>query len=289
MGKNVFDGVIRTSWDDSGLPMQAWMLSFATTAAFSWNASAPSLSEFTTAYFTNRYGTAALEVGTLHRLLNEGAYFYMESFERRVWAWGEIGKTHLPDLPRGDALEYDPFWNSRYADKVKEAALFQAKMDTAIRICDDNLSAPIHNRYDIEVFRSLAALTRHTALTYLDLSQLENAIRQAHEDRFTNLDAAYNNLQKAAQIVTAQLARRQKVFDDLVTVWERTRLPKGMSTKEKQYFFEQDRTRHFANRVPDMSYLVIDEQHLDLESYLLNLQQYINFFEQKFLPKKANP
>jgi hexosaminidase len=56
MGKGVFDGVIRTSWDDSGLPMQAWMLSFATTAAFSWNAAAPGLSEFTSTFYKNRYG-----------------------------------------------------------------------------------------------------------------------------------------------------------------------------------------------------------------------------------------
>jgi hexosaminidase len=288
MGKNVFDGVIRTSWDDSGLPMQAWMLCFATTAAYSWNAAAPSLPEFTTAFFKNRYGNNATGIDILYRLLNEGAYFYMESFERRVWAWGEIGKTHLPDLPRGDALEYDPFWNSQYADRVKAANIFLAKMDTAINICETNLKAGVANRYDIEVFMSLASLTRHTALTYLDLSQLEDAIKQAHEYRFTDLDASYKNLQKAAQIVTDQLSRRDKVFNELVQVWNKTRLEKGMSTKDKPYFFEQDRTRHFANRVPGMSYLIVDEQQLGLENYLVKLQQYIQYFGQRFLPAKVN-
>ncbi len=287
MGKNVFDGVIRTSWDDSGLPMEAWMLSFATTAAFSWNAAAPALPEFTSTFFKNRYGNNAGNIETLYKLLNEGAYFYMESFERRVWAWGEIGMTHLPDLPRGDALEYDPFWNTQYAGRVKAANAFLGKMDTAIAICRQNLHEEINNKYDIAVFLTLANLIRHTALTYLDLSRLENSIKQAHENRFTDLEVSYKSLLEAEQIVKNQLTRRDSVFNDLVAVWDKKRLPKGMSTQNKKYFFEQDRTRHFANRVADMSYLIVDEQQLDLEDYLVKLQQYIDYFGHRFLPAEV--
>ncbi len=283
MGKAVFDGVIRTSWDDAGLPMQAWMLSFATTAAFSWNAAAPGLPEFTSTFFKNRYGSDATKVDTLYKLLNEGAYFYMESFERRVWAWGEIGKTHLPDLPRGDALEYDPFWNTEYADRIKAANEYLEKMNRAIAICRQNLGVNISNRYDIEVFLTLANLIKHTASTYLALSQLEKAIKQAHEQRFADLQGSYQSLEKAEQIVKNNLSEREKIFNELVKVWEQTRLPKGMSTAMKTYFFEQDRTRHFANRVAGMEYLIVDEQKLNLEDYLSKLQLYMKNFKQRFL------
>lgn len=283
LGKNVFDGVIRTSWDDSGLPMQAWMLTFATTAAFSWNASAPSPPEFTHTFFNNRYGVNAVAMDSIYRLLNEGAYFYMESFEREVWAWGEIGKTHLPDLPRGDALEYDPFWNTRYAERVRQSEIFLDKMNTLINICNKNLERDIDNKYDVEIFISLANMIRHTALTYLDLSHLEGAIKQAHQLRFVDLQQSYNYLQQAENIVKSSIERRQSVFASLVTLWEKTRLPKGMSTSAKQYFFEQDRTRHFANRAPDMAYLIIDEQQLDMEGYLIQLQKYIDYFQTRFL------
>lgn len=287
LGKGVFDGVIRTSWDDSGLPMQAWMLCFAITAEYAWNASGPSLPEFISTFFSNRYGKQARDIGLLYRLLNDGAYFYMESFEREVWAWGNIGMTNIPDMPRGDALEYDPFWNIRYADRVKAAHEFINKMDTAISICNANLNSDIDHRYDIEVFKTIAGMVKHTALTYIDLSNLENAIRAAHEQRFVNLDSAYQNLRKAEKIIENQLARRQSVFDSLVAVWQQTRLPKGMSTATKKYFFEQDRTRHFANRVADMSYLIVDEQQLDLEGYLLRLRQYMDFYHKRFLNKSV--
>jgi hexosaminidase len=284
MGKGVFDGVIRTSWDDSGLPMQAWMLSFATTAAFSWNASKPSLPEFTNTYFKNRHGSQSADIDSLYYLLNEGAYFFMESFERRVWAWGEIGKTHLPDLPRGDALEYDPFWNTRYQDRLKSADEFVRKMDAAIAICDQNLNnSDLKNAQDILVFKTLANLIKHTALIYQELSKLEYTIKSAHNRRFTDLPDAYRNLLLAEEIVKAQLVRRKQVFDEVLRVWGKTMLPKGMSTDTKKYFFEQDRTRHFANRTPDMTYLIVDEEQLGLEDYLVKLQSYNQFFYNRFI------
>ncbi len=284
MGKGVFDGVIRTSWDDSGLPMQAWMLSFATTAAFSWNAAAPGLPEFTDTFFKNRHGNQSANIDSLYYLLNEGAYFFMESFERRVWAWGEIGKTHIPDLPRGDALEYDPFWNTRYQDRLKSADEMLKKMNVALAICDRNLSnSDLKNAQDIVVFKTLVNLIKHTALTYQDLSRLEYTIKAAHQERFTDLSKAYRNLKLAEDIVNVQLKRRQQVFDEVIAVWGKTMLPKGMSTDTKKYFFEQDRTRHFANRTPDMTYLIVDEQQLGLEDYLAKLQDYNQFFYNRFI------
>lgn len=283
LGKGVYDGMIRTSWDDSGLPMQAWMLTFVVSAAYSWNAAAPSLPEFTKTFFKYRYGDEAVDIEKLFGLLNEGAYFYMESFERKVWAWGEIGKTHLPDLPRGDALEYDPFWNTQYAQQVKTAGLFLEKMNKAITITDQNLGRKIKNREDMEVFKTTLALIRHTALTWQDLSALEYEIKSAHNQQFLSHEEAWRHLEKAEKVVKGQLARREKVFNELVAVWQRTELPKGMSTDNKKYFFEQDRARHFANRAPDMTYLIINEQQLDLEGYLLKLQQYKDFYKQRFL------
>lgn len=284
LGKNVFDGVIRTNWDDSGLPMQAWMLCFATTAAYSWNVKGYNMDEFTTAFMRNRYGGEEKDMITLYRLLNEAAYFYMESFERRVWAWGDIGKTHLPDLPRGDALEYDPFWTREYADRLEASKLMLPKMDSAIAICTSNLKAGAQNAYDIEVLQTLAELAKHTAQTYFDLAKLETAIKEAHLQRFLNTDSSYYHLLNAEKIVSGQLARRQSVFSSLCNKWEETRLPKGMSTPEKKYFFEQERTRHFASRVAGMDYLIYDEQLLDLEGYLEKLKAYNKYFHQRFKP-----
>jgi hypothetical protein len=200
-----------------------------------------------------------------------------------VWHYGVIGKTHLPELPRGDALEYDPYWNERYATMVGKADTMKAKMQTALDICSSNLSAGVRHAHDVEIMQTIASLIQHTAQTYLDLSALEAEIRKAHVSRFKDYDTTYAALQSAQKIVGSIIDRRSAVFNNLVQVWEKTRLPKGLSTPEKKFFFRQDMTRHFANRTPDMSYLIIDEQDLDLEGYLTKLKAYSKDFYEAFM------
>ncbi|MDQ2656466.1 MAG: hypothetical protein M3Y60_03520 [Bacteroidota bacterium] len=279
----LFDGMISTSWDDSGLHNQVWMLRFATAAAFTWNGQEPSLNEFRHSFFVNYYGPEATQMEELFQLFNEGAYYYMWTLERNVWHHGTIGKTHLPDLPRGDALEYDPYWNEEYAAKVEESEVMSVKMQRALEIIKANRSADVRRPYDFEVFESMARLIWHTTQTYRDLSQLEYAITRAHRSHFEDQQTAYGHLEEAASIVEKSLARRAQVFNDLVATWEKVRLPKGLSTENKEYFFQQDRARHYANRVADMRYLVIDEDHLDMEGYLNALRTYIAYYKGQYL------
>ena len=271
----VFDGMICTSWDDAGLHNQMWMMHFVNAAEYSWSGNKPELTEFKESYFKNYYGNSAVNMEEMFYLLNEGAYYYMSTFERNVWHYGEIGKTHLPDLPRGDALEYDPFWNREYKEIADRSRDELAKMDRVLQIIENNKKSGVKNSYDFELFRIVAEMIQHTCLTYIDLSNLEYTITEAHRKTFEDHKEAYNSLVKAQNIIENSLKRRQEVFNDLVTTWEETRFPKGMSTKNKEYFWQQDRARHFANRRPDMTYLIYDEQLLDMEGYLEELKAYM--------------
>ena len=135
----LFDGMVCTSWDDSGLHNQNWMMRFINAGGYSWNGKAPALDEFVDKYFVNYYGSKALDMRELWMLLNKGAYYYMDSFERKVWHWGDVGKTHLPDLPRGDAIEYNPYWNREYREMVRRSESQLEAMRRALNICRLNL------------------------------------------------------------------------------------------------------------------------------------------------------
>ncbi|MEQ9287329.1 MAG: beta-N-acetylhexosaminidase [Cyclobacteriaceae bacterium] len=277
-----FDGMINTSWDDSGLHNQMWMLSFVTSAQYSWNGVAPGPEEFEGSFFANYYGEKATDMKELYQLLNEGAYYYYETMERHVWHAGDIGKTHLPDLPRGQYLEYDPFWNTEYKHMVKRSGEQKEKMLRALQIIETNKNLALDHAYDFEVYASIAELIRHTCLTYEDLSRLEYAITEAHKNAFTDRKEAYNSLVKAEKIIEASLARREQVYANLVKTWKKTRLPKGMSTLDKKFFYKMDRSRHFANRTADLSYLIYDEQLLDMEGYLQKLKAYRTSFQLEY-------
>jgi hypothetical protein len=115
-----YKGMISTSWNCSGVHNQIWMLRYITAAGYSWNGKQPSLEEFEDTYFQNYYGPEGKDVKELFILLNQASFYYMSTFERKVWHWGEVGKTHLPDLPRDD-MEFDPFWNTEYAEMIKRS------------------------------------------------------------------------------------------------------------------------------------------------------------------------
>jgi hexosaminidase len=252
---------------------------FVNAAAWSWNGSAPQLDEFRKSFFINYYGKAAAGMEELFTLLNEGVYYFAGTMERNVWHYGEIGQTNLPDLPRGDAIEYDPFWNTRYKEKVLQSEEMMTKMDKALLIIEKNKKAGVKHDYDFEIFRTTAELVKHTCLTYIDLSNLEYAIKEAHVSRFEDCNASVASLLKAQNIVVTSLMRRESVFSDLVRVYEETRLPKGLSTPDKQFFWQQDRARHFGYRRPDMSFLIYDEQLLDMEGYLEKLKTYTEYIK----------
>jgi len=278
-----YQGMINTSWDDAGLHNQAWMLSFINSAEWTWSSGEPGLDEFTEKYFLNYYGKDSKDMKELFILLSEGSKFYYESFERRVWHFGDIGLTTLPVLPRGDNLEYDEYWNREYADRVEESHVQEKKMERAMEIIHANQEAGVKNSYDMELFTSLVNLVKHTSNTYLALSELERAIKEAHNQRYLSHEATYAALENAVEIIEVNLAERDEMYKDLVTIWEKTRLPKGMSTPDKEFFHRMDRARHFAFRKADMSYLIYDEELLGLEEYLEDLKAYMEYAEETWL------
>jgi hypothetical protein len=278
----LYEGMVNTSWDDSGLHNQMWMMSWINSAEFSWSGASPSLDEFIDKYFVSYYGPEARDMRELFELFNDGSYFYMDAFEHKVWHYGDVGKTHLPDLPRGDAVEYDPFWKREYADMLSRSRQQEAAMERARLICRSNLDRGVRHGYDFEVFLTMTDLISHTARTYISLANLEDTITAAHRAHFVSNREVVNKLEQAAAIVEASLSERAEVFNNLMKVWEKTRLPKGMDTAEKKFFFQQDRARHFAFRRPDMSYLICDEEKLGMEDYLAELKKYTKWYKENY-------
>ncbi|MHC4396905.1 MAG: beta-N-acetylhexosaminidase [Planctomycetota bacterium] len=277
-----FDGMISTSWNCSGVHNQIWILRYITAAEYSWSGKAPELKEFEDKYFTNYYGPQSRDVQELFRLLNRASYYYMNAFERKVWHWGEVGKTHLPDLPRDD-VEYDRFWNTEYSEMIKRSKEQLPKMERVLEICRVNLEQGAKKAYDFELFTCIAELFRHTARTYLALSELENTITQAHRAHFPSNEKAYEALQRAERIVEENLAEREEVFNKIVVTWEKSQLPRGMSIPGKKYVHGRDQQRNFANRRPDLSFMIYDEQLLGLEDYLKKLREYMDWYKKTYL------
>ncbi len=282
VSKGHSEAMISTSWNCSGVHNQIWMLRYIAGSEYSWSYKNPGLDEFSDSYFFNYYGPDGKDIRELFILLNKTSYYYMDSFERRVWHWGEIGKTHLPDLPRDD-MEFDPFWNTRYAEMVERSEKILLDMERASEIIEVNLDRGVRHTYDFELFTGLVKLFRHTANTWLALSALETSIVKAAGYHFQDSQSVYDELNNAREIVETNLADRHRVFEEIKTIWEKSQLPKGFSTPEKQYVHARDRQRNFANRRADLSFMIYDEELLGLEEYLEDLNLYMQNYRKGYL------
>ena len=268
------EGSITTSWDDSGLHTQMWMGRFVCAAEFSWKGEGTDIGTWARRYFANYFGPGAREMPELFSILQNAAELYYDTFQRKIWHWGDVGKVHLPDFPRGD-LEISSFWRGRYRALTNRAQQERHALLRALGIIDGNLSRDVRNRYDIELMRTCAELIRHNVDLILMLGELEYAVCLASSEHFSNRRAALGHLRRAERMIGEHLADRDRVFGDLVRLWERTRMAKGLSLPGKRYVHARDRARHFANRSADMTYLILDEQLLDLEGYRARLRGYI--------------
>lgn len=268
------EGSVTTTWDDSGLHMQCWMPHVICGAEFSWNPAERDIEQWASGFFANYFGPQSRNMRELFVALQASAEFYDDTFERRVWHFGDLGKIQLPDFPRED-LEISDYWRRRYIRLLPLATRQCQDLDRALWIIDDNLSRPVRHAYDLKVMRTCARLMRHNATLLLMLADLETQLVEAQSQHYLNRVASMEHLKKMQSMIEEHLREREEVFAELVSVWEQTRLPKGLSLTGQPYVFARDRARHFANRTPDMSYLIVDERKLNLEGYVEHLRAYI--------------
>jgi len=272
------EGSITTSWDDSGLHNQMWMPRFVCAAEYSWNASGVDLETWIDRFYANYFGPQVRGMRECQTLLQYGAQFYEDTFQRRVWHWGDVGKVHVPDFPRA-GLEFNPFWRKRYAPLLQRAEAEKIHMRRAISILEDSLHRAARHAYDIEIMLSCARLMMHNIELILMLALLEETLARASDLHFRDRRAALEALREMEALVQSHLRDKETAYGGLVECWEKTRLPKGYSTPDHAYFWKRERARHFANRTPDMRFLVLDEDLLDLENYLERLRKYNDEYE----------
>jgi hypothetical protein len=180
-------------------------------------------------------------------------------------------------------MEFDPFWNTEYSSLIARSSDIIPQMKRVLEICSDNRKRGIQHLYDFELFEGLARLFIHTANTCLSLSEIEKSVAHAASLHFDDNKATYNELIHATEIIERNLEERIRVFNEIRIIWEKSQLPKGMSTPEKVYLHARDQQRNFANRRPDLSFMICDEEALGLEEYLEKLRIYMDEYKKKYL------
>ncbi len=279
-------GVYGAAWDDSGLHGETFWLGWSTVAQYGWKPATPSVEQHVAEFMNIYYGPGTTGLAEVYRGLQAQARFFDRSWDRVVSrvrgpAYGNsqgkgVGGTRYdrtlpaPALPVLPALEFKPVYTGSYAKLAERAQHMLVENDVLQHRLHENISRAERNRYNLEVFVSLAEFTRHYERLILGMKSAEERLNSAREAALKKRpQEALEHLTFAHGQVRDLVRERHATYDFLKGIWEKSRFPKGQEINGRKFLHVMDDTKdHWADRRADLTYMTAPEESIGLEKWM---------------------
>jgi hypothetical protein len=279
-------GAFVAGWADAGLHPETFWLGYATGPAAAWHPASPEPQELMNSFYTLFYGPGAVNMGRVYQLMSEQARFWEDSWETipssaRTPLFGNSYQIFDPPrpehdqtlpalpVPSGDYLTLGSDWSRENSERLQRAARFLEQNDELLDLLGTNLTRVEFNRYNLEVFLSIARLYRQNLEMLLELGGVADFLNSAQAAAgrgdaaraITALDNALDTVERIRQ-------ERNTVLQDATATWYKTWLPRVAEANGRRYLDQVDDVKdHVPVRTIDMSYLVYRELQLPMEDW----------------------
>jgi len=287
-------GVFGAAWGDSGLHNETFWMGWSALAQYGWTHRTPEVEQHVVEFIEEYYGPGTTGMVEIYQGLQKQARFFKTSWDTvvsrtRDSGYGNsygpgVGTTRRdetlpqPALPQQPGLEITPIYHSgRYADLVEEArGLLQENQELTQKIFGA-MHRVQRNRYNLEVFLSLAQLTRHHSQLIVAMHEMESSLMsaaRAARNYNPNRDSgearrAVEGMLSAFRLASSVVEDRKRTFASLEDIWEKSQFPKGQEVDGRKFVHILDDTKdHWADRRPDLSYMTAPEESIDLEGWM---------------------
>ena len=292
-------GAFGAAWDDSGLHSETFWLGWSTVAQLAWNPGAAPLHQHVAEFMRLYYGPRATGLVEIYRTLEKQArawertWDYVPSKTVLTRYGGYFGKglsTHRSDMTLAAPRIHDlpdwfpePFWADRYRPWIDEARTRSAENERLQQAIQANLQLADRNLYNLEALLALARFINHHWQLFLDLEQAENTLKEAQAIAIEERPAeAVARLTAAWDLVDKIRRERVATFDELKAVFEKSRYPKGRSVDGREFVHVYDDVKdHWADRRPDLSYMLAPEENIGLDRWNSELAGFIRTYAQE--------
>ncbi len=282
-------GVYGAAWDDSGLHGETFWLGWATVAQYGWKPVTPSIEQHIAEFMNIYYGPGTMDMVEVYRGLQMQAHFFDRSWDRVVSrvrgpAYGNsqgkgVGGTRhdrtlpAPALPALPALDFKPVYTGHYSELAERARPMLVENDVLQHRLHENIGRAERNRYNLEVFVSLAEFTRHYEHLILGMKGAEERLKDAREAALRkHPQEALERLAAAHEQIRGLVQERQATYEYLKRIWEKSRFPKGQEVNGRKFLHVMDDTKdHWADRRADLSYMTAPEESIGLEKWMQQL------------------
>jgi hypothetical protein len=270
-------GVFIAGWADAGLHPETFWLGYAAAPAAAWNPRA-SPEELINCFYSLFYGPGANRMGRLYQLMSEQAEFWDDSWDRvasgaRSPIWGNSDHIFEPprpahdqtltDLPVSSAplLQLGHNWRLENQRLLELAGKSLQQNGELIDLLGANLERVEFNRYNLEVFLSIAGLYRQNLQMILALGRMNDLLESAATAaaRAEAADAVAS-IDQALDLAASLRQERNAALQDATATWYKSWFPRVAEANGRRYLDEVDNVKdHHPVRTIDMSYLVYRE------------------------------
>jgi len=167
----------------------------------------------------------------------------------------------LLPVPSPELLRLPFDWKVENQKRLDRAGRFLAQNDELINLINANLTKVQFNRYDLEVYLSIANLYRQNLTMLRELGRMVDALSAAQSYAGQNNAArAVAALDRALGIAENIRQARNQVLNDATATWYKTWFPRVPEANGRTFLDEVDDVKdHQPVRTVDMSYLVYRE------------------------------
>lgn len=285
-------GSFAAAWGDSGLHNETFWLGWTAGTRWGWNPGVPGVEQHTAEFMQVYYGEGSGDMVKVYRDLQQQARAWQRTWDRitskvRGPGYGNsngkgIGTSRQdlslapPPLPSPD-LAFKPAFSARYREWVAGAGAKSMQNAALQEALAAKMLSVERNRYNLEVLLVLTRFAGHHWKLLSGLAAAERALEAASANAKDARHAqAVGRLVDAYNRVAAVEEDGAEVWRDVQTVFEKSRLPKGMSAGGRQFVHVLDDTKdHWADRSPNLDYMIMPERSIGLPEWRSKLSAII--------------
>jgi hexosaminidase len=278
-------GEVDAGWADEGVHPETFWLGYVASGSVGWHPASPSVPEMASTFFSLFYGPRVVNMDGVYRLMSQQAQSWSDSWDpipskARKTIWGssyEIFKTPhpahdqtLPLPPSPSAgLEYSSTWSTANAKRIASAYQGEHANDVLLGLLHENLQRSDFNRYNLEVYVSIAGLYRQNFTMIEDIHHIDMALASASQMRDKDPEKALQEVDGALDTAKSIWQGRNEALQNATATWEQRWFPRVAEANGRKYLDVVDDVKdHLPGRTVDMSYLVYREKLLSFGDWV---------------------
>ena len=237
-------GTFVAGWGDEGLHPETFWLGYATGPSWAWHPGSPTPAVARDNFYHLFYGQGGQNIGRLYQLMSTQAEFWDSSWDRepssaRTPIFGSsyaiFNPPHpahdqvlpLPAVPQGKYLRLGYDWGHANARRVKMAEDAMPANDELLDLLHKNLRSVQFQKYNLQVYLSIAGLYRQNLEMIREMSEVDGALKRAQEAAArVESRQAVAALDQALDTVEHIRDQRNVVYHNAVDTWYQSWFPR---------------------------------------------------------------